>query len=64
MPRLLAILLATTVSACGMRGPLVLPPGPAPEPVLGSIFKQTPARPQPPATGQGDGSTVQETRPE
>lgn len=23
------------VSGCGMRGPLVLPPGPAPEPLLG-----------------------------
>lgn len=23
------------VSGCGLRGPLVLPPGPAPEPLLG-----------------------------
>lgn len=25
----------TTLQGCGLRGPLVLPPGPGPEPVLG-----------------------------
>ncbi|WP_371323660.1 hypothetical protein VX159_14865 [Dechloromonas sp. ZY10] len=40
MLRLAALLLALTagsqLTACGLKGPLVLPPGPAPEPLFGN----------------------------
>ena len=45
--RLLSVLiLLSTLSACGTRGPLELPPGPPPKPLFGggsdSSAKQTP----------------------
>ena len=33
---LLALTALSSLSACGTRGPLTLPPGPAPEPLLGN----------------------------
>ena len=58
MPRLPALLLATFVAACGSRGPLVLPPGPPPEPLLGNP-RPAPAKPAAPATGDADVNTDQ-----
>lgn len=43
MSRLLVILVAAGLSACGMKGSLMLPPGPPPEPVLGNPKPATPA---------------------
>jgi predicted small lipoprotein YifL len=35
MSRIFLITLILALSACGTRGPLEMPPGPAPEPILG-----------------------------
>lgn len=35
MPKLLPLAFMLSLAACGTRGPLTLPPGPAPEPLLG-----------------------------
>lgn len=56
MPRIAAILLAASLSACGMKGSLELPPGPPPEPLLGS--KAAPQKhKQGSAPASADGST-------
>lgn len=48
MPRksmpLLAIGVAISLSACGMKGGLTMPPGPAPEPILGHAKVPPPAQ--------------------
>lgn len=49
-----ALLLAVT--ACGTRGPLTLPPGPAPEPLLGN---PKPAKAAPQNIPASDLSTAQ-----
>ena len=36
MTRFAALMLILSLAACGMKGPLVLPPGPAPEPLFGN----------------------------
>ena len=36
MSRILAVFLTLSLAACGMRGPLVMPPGPPPEPLFGN----------------------------
>jgi len=36
MSRIAALLIILSLAACGMRGPLERPPGPAPEPLLGN----------------------------
>ena len=43
MSRILAALQTLCLAACGMRGPLVMPPGPAPEPLFGNP-KPAPAK--------------------
>lgn len=43
MSRLLAILLAASLSACGMKGGLERPPGPPREPLLGNKPGAAPA---------------------
>lgn len=54
MFKYLAVLLLAGLSACGMKGSLEMPPGPAPEPLLGypKPAKPTnkPANPAKPAT--------------
>ncbi|MCL2524737.1 MAG: lipoprotein [Betaproteobacteria bacterium] len=35
MSRIAALLIVLTLAACGTKGPLELPPGPAPQPLLG-----------------------------
>ena len=37
MSRIVAVLLTLCLAGCGLKGPLVLPPGPAPAPVLDSL---------------------------
>jgi predicted small lipoprotein YifL len=44
MSKILAIFLALALTACGYKGPLEMPPGPAPEPLLGN---PKPAKPAP-----------------
>jgi predicted small lipoprotein YifL len=56
MTKIFAILLVFTLSACGYRGPLLLPPGPAPEPLLGT---PKPAKPAPTKPTESDISTTQ-----
>ena len=56
MPRLTAILLATLVAACGSRGPLVLPPGPPPTPILNYPIP-APAKPKAPPADALDVNT-------
>lgn len=56
MSRLLPALLLLCLTACGYRGSLMMPPGPAPEPVFGTLKPATP-----PAA---DGSTDAHTRPQ
>jgi hypothetical protein len=56
MPRLTAILLATLVAACGSRGPLVLPPGPPPTPILNHPIL-SPAKPTTPPADAADVNT-------
>lgn len=36
------LFLAGILAACGTRGPLVLPPGKAPEPILGQSVSKAP----------------------
>ncbi|MCL2346575.1 MAG: lipoprotein [Desulfobulbus sp.] len=36
MSRIAALLIILSLAACGTKGPLELPPGPPPKPVLGS----------------------------
>ena len=36
MSQILAVFLTLSLAACGMRGPLVMPPGPPPEPLFGN----------------------------
>ena len=36
MSRIVAVIVTLCFAGCGLKGPLVLPPGPAPEPLFGS----------------------------
>lgn len=45
MSRLLAITLVFALAACGLKGPLTLPPGPAPDPLLGKAKNAPSAQP-------------------
>jgi predicted small lipoprotein YifL len=36
MPRIAVLLIVLNLAACGTKGPLELPPGPAPKPVFSS----------------------------
>ena len=63
MSRLTVVILTLCLAGCGMRGSLVLPPGPAPEPLFGNP-KPAPAPTKPsPATekpgGEADVSTIE-----
>ena len=65
---LLSALLALTLTACGTRGGLVLPPGPPPPPLFGNP-PPAPAKPAQKPTpeadkreGAGDLNTPQEAR--
>jgi len=44
------LLAACLLQACGTRGPLILPPGPAPEPLLGNPKPAPKTNPQAPVT--------------
>jgi len=59
MTRIAAVLLTIGLAACGMKGPLVLPPGPAPEPLLGTPKAAKPAA----KIGADDVSTDTKTNP-
>ena len=43
MSRIAAVLIILGLTGCGMKGPLVMPTGPAPEPLLGNP-KPAPAK--------------------
>ncbi len=58
MSRIVAALLTLCLAACGMRGPLEMPPGPPPEPLFGNP-KPAPATKAAPAAE--DVSTDQKT---
>lgn len=68
MPKILTVFLLLTLAACGTRGPLYLPPGEAPEPLLGGKprplnqtagKKTTQTAPAPAKTGAENTSTDQ-----
>ena len=59
MTRIAAVLLTIGLAACGMKGPLELPPGPAPEPLFGNSKAAKPAA----TTGAGNVSTDPKTNP-
>lgn len=64
MSRVATILLTFFLAACGMKGPLELPPGPAPEPLFGNPKPaQSTAKPaaKPDATSGADLSTDNKT---
>ena len=42
MSRIVAVLLPLCLAGCGLKGPLVLPPGPPPPPILDSLKSPTP----------------------
>ncbi|WP_371413220.1 lipoprotein [Dechloromonas sp. HYN0024] len=47
MSRIAALLIILSLAACGMKGRLERPPGPAPEPLLGTAKNvSTPTSPQ------------------
>ena len=54
MSKISAILLVLALTACGYKGPLELPAGPAPEPLLGN---PKPAKPIPATKVSPDVST-------
>ena len=60
MSRILAVFLTLSLAACGMRGMLVLPPGPPPEPLFGNP-KPAPVIPAKADAGVSDVSTDQKT---
>ncbi len=62
MLRTAAVLLTLCLAACGMRGPLVLPPGPPPEPLFDSLRSPPAPAPAPSTSGAGDVSTDPKTR--
>ena len=62
MSQILAVFLTLSLAACGMRGPLVLPPGPPPEPLFGNPKPAPAATPDAKATpAASDVSTDQKT---
>ena len=61
MSRIAAILILVSLAACGRKGPLELPPGPAPTPLLSS-FKSAPPSEKPPAGTGADVSTPSPTQ--
>jgi predicted small lipoprotein YifL len=58
---LLAAVTALFIAACGTKGPLTPPPGPAPEPLLGN---PKPAQAIPPQNTVSDLSTDPKARPQ
>ena len=65
MSRLTAVILTLCLAGCGMKGSLVLPPGPAREPLFGNP-KPAPLKPSPQASptaeapgGDADVSTIE-----
>ncbi|MBK7413810.1 MAG: lipoprotein [Dechloromonas sp.] len=61
MFKISAILLALALTACGYKGPLELPAGPAPEPLLGN---PKPAKPAPATKIDPDVSTDKKALPQ
>ena len=59
MFRLAAVFVLLSLAACGVRGPLELPQGPAPEPLLGN--PKAPSKPSPAPAAQ-DVSTPTRTK--
>ena len=65
MSQILAVFLTLSLAACGMRGPLVMPPGPPPEPLFGNPKPAPAATPAAKATPVTDDvSTDQKTSPQ
>jgi predicted small lipoprotein YifL len=58
MPRILAIALVALLTGCGLKGPLEMPPGPIPEPLLGKSTNRT----APPVTKSADVSTDEKAK--
>ena len=62
MSQILAVFLTLSLAACGMRGPLVMPPGPPPEPLFGNPKPAPVATPEAKAVpAASDVSTDQKT---
>ena len=59
MSRLTAVILTLCLAGCGMKGSLVLPPGPAPAPLFGNPQPApAPSKTPPPAETASSGTDV------
>ncbi|MCE1180706.1 MAG: lipoprotein [Rhodocyclales bacterium] len=61
MSRIAVVLIILSLAACGRRGPLELPPGPPPTPLLGTT-KPAPSPNTPSAKVGADVSTLTQTQ--
>ena len=64
MTKFFTVLLAFSLTACGYKGPLVMPAGPVPEPLLGTAKPAPTPQPAPVESRDPNAVTDQNTRPQ
>ncbi|MBF1163687.1 MAG: lipoprotein [Dechloromonas agitata] len=63
MSRIAALLITLGLAACGMKGPLERPSGPAPEPLFGNPKPAPSTKVRPVKTGQDVSTDTQTPKP-